>query len=340
MTTQTTPDLSVTTTGTATAAPPEPASVTDEDLASVQNTLSALAQGEAAPVQTFVARGETISQARCYRAVLPADFGRRIAEDLAAFLAQLANRELIAYDPSYQTSSGQAFVDHVANVEALQRIEQVLRLGDVTTDAAETTAPVAMCHTTSIDGTVVVGYRMLRMGVLLKRTIFSLEDGRYKPVENPLVYEPGFDALTVDGRVVFTNVSFVSARMDADHRARTHTRATLTTVIGGLRIKGVEEMVETAVSTPAMRGKVEALGRLMERDAEYASHLTMPNLVRFVKEQHIDIEVESVNGQDTLVYDSSPQHRYAILNLLSDDYLRSALTDRAYEAGSKRRLGS
>lgn len=308
------------------------------DVAAVAGRLASLAEVSPRPPSTFVARGETISAATVYRAVLPQDFSEQIAQDLADFVGRLGDRDLLPYDPSYQTSSSQAFVDRVSEVEALARLDAEVRGGDVDVDDADVSAPVALCHAAGFGETTVVGYRILRASTLLKRTIFALEGGRYRPVEHPLVYEPGFDAITVDGVVVFTNVTFVASRMESDERARRHTRATLTNVVRDLRISGVEDMVETAAATPAMRGKVEALGRLLERDREYASHLTMENLVAFVREHDIEIEIGQVEGRDVLVYDPAPQHRFAILNLLSDDHLHSALTDRDYEAGSKRRL--
>ena len=35
------------------------------------------------------------------------------------------------------------------------------------------------------------------------------------------------------------------------------------------------------------------------------------------------------------MFESSPRTRYAIVKLMADDYLRSDLTKRSYEAGSK-----
>jgi hypothetical protein len=38
------------------------------------------------------------------------------------------------------------------------------------------------------------------------------------------------------------------------------------------------------------------------------------------------------------VFEPSPQSRYLIPKALADDFLRSELTDRRYEAGSKQRI--
>jgi hypothetical protein len=66
--------------------------------------------------------------------------------------------------------------------------------------------------------------------------------------------------------------------------------------------------------------------------------MTMPRLTRFVREhRHLGIEVEGSGSSASLVFNPAPATRFKILNLLDDDYLRSVLTERDYEAGSKTR---
>jgi hypothetical protein len=65
----------------------------------------------------------------------------------------------------------------------------------------------------------------------------------------------------------------------------------------------------------------------------------MPKLVEFV-ENHPECEAEIAGEGDAaqLVYRNDPQHRFKILKLLDDEYLRSELTALEYEANSKMRL--
>jgi hypothetical protein len=48
----------------------------------------------------------------------------------------------------------------------------------------------------------------------------------------------------------------------------------------------------------------------------------------------LGIKTQKVDGQEMLVFD--PKDRWAILKLLDDDYLESALTEQQYEVTGKR----
>ncbi|ORM38085.1 hypothetical protein BFL43_01440 [Williamsia sp. 1135] len=74
----------------------------------------------------------------------------------------------------------------------------------------------------------------------------------------------------------------------------------------------------------------------MDDDPAYAAAMTMPKLVAYVHAHpHIDIDVVGAGEDCRLVFDPSPARRFQILKLLDDDFLRSVLTEREYEAGSK-----
>lgn len=62
----------------------------------------------------------------------------------------------------------------------------------------------------------------------------------------------------------------------------------------------------------------------------------MPKLIKFVK-AHPQCEVAIVGeGDDAqFAFTSDAQHRFKILKLLDDDYLRSGLTTLDYDANSK-----
>jgi hypothetical protein len=112
--------------------------------------------------------------------------------------------------------------------------------------------------------------------------------------------------------------------------------ATFKLVTENLRIEGFEEMMTAVTSTTTMLGKMASIQSKLEKYPAYKKALTMPKLVAFVKANPA-CQVEVVGrGSDTrLVFRNDAQHRFKILNLLDDDYLKSELTGLRYEANSK-----
>lgn len=68
---------------------------------------------------------------------------------------------------------------------------------------------------------------------------------------------------------------------------------------------------------------------------DYFAGLTVDRLKPIINEFALDVEIAEVDGQEHLVFAADPQHRWLILKLLDDDYLRSSMTDHRYEANSR-----
>jgi hypothetical protein len=89
-----------------------------------------------------------------------------------------------------------------------------------------------------------------------------------------------------------------------------------------------------------MMAKMASIRRSMDEDPSYAAAMTMPKLLAYVEANPVvDIEIEGTGANRSLVFNPSTATRFQIVKLLDDDYLRSVLTDRDYEAGSKIRAG-
>jgi hypothetical protein len=71
------------------------------------------------------------------------------------------------------------------------------------------------------------------------------------------------------------------------------------------------------------------------RGRDYLPSLTIDMLEPVIKEFTIDLEVIEEDGETRLVFRTDAAHRWLILKLLDDDFLRSAMTDHLYEANSK-----
>jgi hypothetical protein len=88
--------------------------------------------------------------------------------------------------------------------------------------------------------------------------------------------------------------------------------------------------------TTTMLGKVASIQRKLDTYPQYREALTMTKLKEFV-ETHPECGVEMTGDGDeaSFVFRNDIQHRFKILKLLDDDFLRSELTRLEYEANSK-----
>jgi hypothetical protein len=117
---------------------------------------------------------------------------------------------------------------------------------------------------------------------------------------------------------------------------RAQAAATFEAVTAGLRIGNVEEMATVVIRSPAMLGKMASIRRKLASHPEYRDAFTMDKIAAFIRDHpSCGVEVEEDRDGPLLVFTNDPQHRFKILKLLDDDYLRSELTSLDYEANSK-----
>ncbi|MEH0110418.1 hypothetical protein V6N00_11960 [Tersicoccus sp. MR15.9] len=276
-----------------------------------------------------------------------AGLAAEVITDVQAHLLGLLEKELVPYDPSYRPGSHEVLVDELANVPALARLHERLFTDDLPLDRGEAAEPVvAMAHVlTGADGDRVAVYRLKGEGIATRRVrgVRALlpRDGYWEPVptEQLLYYSPRFDAAVIGEHVLFTAVTTLAQQLQAPDRAREMARTTFATATATVAIDGGEQLGEAVATEPAMIAKMAQLARLLAADPEYAGALTTPNLVSFVdRNPQFGVGTAGEGEDRRLVYESGPQTRFLIVKLLADDLLRSDLTDRRYEAGTKHRV--
>jgi hypothetical protein len=95
-------------------------------------------------------------------------------------------------------------------------------------------------------------------------------------------------------------------------------------------------MATAVIGTPQMLGKMASIQRKLNQYPEYKAALTMTNLVAFVRSHpECQVDTRGEGEQAQLVFRNDVQHRFKVLKLLDDDYLKSQLTAMDYEANSK-----
>ncbi|GGC93404.1 hypothetical protein GCM10011512_20570 [Tersicoccus solisilvae] len=327
-----------------TATDPAAGSGTAPELAGARDRLEAVL---AAPtLNTVLVRGtltEPMLSAVDFTAGLAAD----VVTDIGAYLLGLLDRELVAYDPSYRPGSHEALVDALANAPALAALHARVLTDDLPLDRGREEDPVvAMVHVlTGADGDRLAVYRLKGEGIATRRVrgVRALlpRDGYWEPVPEAhlLYYSPRFDAAVIGDHVLFTAVTTLAQQLQAPDRARTMARTTFATATASVAIDGADQLAEAVSTEPAMIAKMAQLARLLAADPAYADALTTPNLVEFIdRNPQFGVTTAGEGQHRRLVYESSPQTRFLIVKLLADDLLRSDLTDRRYEAGTKHRV--
>ena len=274
---------------------------------------------------------------------------------MLGYASRLADLELVPYDPTFQPSSGQALVDRLDQVPELARLHRMIAADAVMLDSADADSGdggdrkiAALVH--RVDGVsadlncAITAYRLKGPGIATKRPsglrLLLPRAGVYERVSAEIVYyQPVFQALVVADFVFVTTPMTLQRNLGSDARARTLARQTLARATTRIEISGADELADAVSHDPAMIAKMMQLHRTLAADPDYADALTTARLVDFLDENpHIPIELEGAGDDRRLVFDPAPQKRYLIPKALADDFLRSDLTSRRYEVGSKQRL--
>ena len=304
-------------------------------------------------VANYLIRGASIFDGEPRRIDFEADLADEVVVDVLGYASRLADLELVPYDPTFQPSSGQALVDRLDQVPELARLHRIIAADAVLLDSADAGGGddrkiAALVH--RVDGvsadlnSAITAYRLKGPGIATKRPgglrVLLPRGGVYERVTDELIYyQPRFDAIVVAGYVFVTTPMTLQRNLGSDARARTLARETLERATTRIEISGADELADAVSHDPAMIAKMMQLHRTLAADPDYADALTTARLVDFLDENpHIPIELEGAGDDRRLVFDPAPQKRYLIPKALTDDFLRSDLTSRRYEVGSKERL--
>jgi len=275
----------------------------------------------------------------------------------AAGLADIAENTRARVNKATPISYGPAVlippshVMHVAQSAAatLGAIQSVVDAADAdafdsSADYAKTVTMVAARFATS-DGKTVTFYRVADpLLQFTKNKVFTLirRDGQYDRLEpaDVLLMRAEFDVVVINEHAFFFLKPTFERAFGFLEELKKASAATFDSVTRGLRITGLVEMRAACTSQPQMMAKMASIRRSMDEDPTYAVAMTMQKLLAYVEANPvINIQIEGTGANRSLVFNPAPATRFHIVKLLDDDYLRSVLTDRDYEAGSKTRAG-
>ncbi len=291
----------------------------------------------------FLVRGADLASAEVREITFEQGMAATVRSDVLEAAASVLSRQWLPYDPSYALSPGQAFADELGQVPELARVHAAVVAGRAPGDRGDGGEPIiAMAHevfSNPADG--IVAYRLKGPGIATRRPrgirALLAVDGVFEEVKSEIVYYEGrFDAIVVGDGVLVTATTTLTRVLGSSGRIRALARSTFAKATRKLVIEGAEALAEAVANDPAMASKMAQLARILDADPAYARLLTTENLVGFLERNpEVHIATAGKGRQRRLVFEPSPQTRYAIVKLMADDYLRSDLSRRSYEAGSK-----
>jgi hypothetical protein len=253
--------------------------------------------------------------------------------------------ELIGYEPATSTADGQVMWIAVAAVPLLKAIvDESADLADMPVfDPArsslsnlqlaamrsERNGAVAV-FVQSLRGSQIVA-QSRRVGVIIRRGVIDLP-----PRGQMLLFSRDVAAVAVGEIAFFKDRAGFQRLFGYLEELRRRATATFQSVTTDLSIAGVSQMAVAVTGSPAMLGKISSIQRKLDQYPQYRAALTMPKLLDFVqKHPECEVEITGEGEAAQFVFRNDPQHRFKILKLLDDDYLRSELTALEYEANSK-----
>ena len=310
-----------------------------------------------AAASNYLVRGQSLSDSVPRAVTFDQQTTTEVAADVISYAEAILAKQWLAYDPSYQLASNQALVDELSEVPELVRLHSALQAAPLDSTAPDSTKDdstrddpldsrvVATVHRAWKDPTLgLTAYRLKGPGIATRRPrgirILVPRAGIFERIDTEVVYyEPGFDALVFGDHVFVTSITTLQRSLGSTGRARAMATRTFARATSKLAIEGAEELAAAVATDPAMVAKMAQLSRILDDEPEYAALLTTDRILAFLdRNPHVPIATTGMGSERRLLFEASPQKRYLIVKALADDYLRSELSQRTYEVGSKVQL--
>ena len=275
--------------------------------------------------------------------------GEGVGDDIAGLAEKTRTRTVeyrhLAYGPATLIPPGHCMTIDQAHAGTLTDVQAEVDRDDLELfdPGAEYAGKATMlaARFASADGATATFYRVRETLLQLterKSLSLILRRGHYERLApgDVLLMSGIFDVVVIAGTAFFFAKQRFEQAFGFTAELERSSGETFDLVTTNLRIKGMEQLRQACTTQPAMMAKMASIRRSIDADPGYAAAMTMPRLAAFVRERpHLGIEIEGTGDGAQLVYNPARETRWKLLNLLDDDFLRSHLTERDYEAGSK-----
>lgn len=158
-----------------------------------------------------------------------------------------------------------------------------------------------------------------------------LRDGSFTKVDEQIfLFDDSIDCFVFEGFLFVLRKHDYRRIFDQLDAVRRRARLAAAALHAKVPIANFDEF-EKACTTQA--GLADKLIAVQGRD--YFDRLSYTMLKPVIDEFELKIPVETLNGTTQLVFQTGPDHRWQILRLVDDDFLKSSMTEHRYEVNSK-----
>lgn len=155
--------------------------------------------------------------------------------------------------------------------------------------------------------------------------------GQYDRVRDPVfLFDPQFDCYVWQQYAFIRSVTQFQRLFGYFERLRVAAGEVVDAIANRIPLANLDAFRTAVVGQEQMMSKLAQVAQ-----KPYFAAITLEDLRRAIDEFALDVQID---GQDRLVFESAPDKRWLIPNLLDDDYLGSVMTDLKYEVNSKRQV--
>jgi hypothetical protein len=177
-------------------------------------------------------------------------------------------------------------------------------------------------------------FRAFSASAELKRKNFAaiaLHDGAFARIEEQIfMFDENIDCVVFGGYIFVLRKGDYRRIFDQLEQLRDRAKQAAERLHAKVPIANLEEFTAACETQPGMADKLIAV-----QGRDYFARLNYEMLKPVIEEFELDIATENRNGRTHLVFKSDAGHRWRILRLVDDDFLRSSMTDHRYEVNSK-----
>lgn len=161
------------------------------------------------------------------------------------------------------------------------------------------------------------------------KIIARLFDNIYDTSNDPIfIFDKSIDCITFDKYIFIMNKQKFHQIFSFYSELKNKAQKTLIDNNLDHIIGNYGEFVDTCMKIPFMYIKLASIG-----DKDYIKNVKMDDLITAIEVYKLNIEILGENGKRKLVFD--PKHKWEILRLLDDGYLKSDMTTHRYAVNSK-----
>ncbi|NGX08675.1 Kiwa anti-phage protein KwaB-like domain-containing protein [Mycobacteroides franklinii] len=257
--------------------------------------------------------------------------------------------ELVRWSPTFNPSENQCLIHTLADTELITEIDTQVKTGPHQpyspgkAQLGKATNLLAIRLTKKSDGSPLgscyqsIGSAEKMVKRMMSTLVWSGTDFTHISQET-LILQPLELIVTPSGTVVATKPTSYTSISGPLPELGEQAKEVFDLSLRPLGIENSDQLEEACSSDPRMMNKLMSI-REKVSSPEYAEKMSRENLITFIKHNpHVPIAINNVNGVETIVFDASPQQRWAILKLLDDNYLTSLLTENNYDSNSQQLL--